>query len=353
MFDRLSAIRTLGGKVALGATLLATALTVASCGTPTSGPDTGGTSTSSASLMSCTVTASEIVPGASGKGTAPTVPGVSGKLAMDGSTALAPLFQQAATEFQTANSGVQVSITPNGSGTGLKDVAAGAVNVGMSDVFASEKLDAATAGTLTDHQVAAVVFTLVTNNDLKGKVGNLTTDQIVKMYTGDITNWSQIGGPNEAVTVINRPTTSGTRATFKKYVLNGATESSGTTLTQETNGAVLQAISGTPGSIGYVSLSFVAAHPNETSPLCIDGYKANATDINSGSYKFWGIEHAYTKGPAAGNAKAFLQYIMSDQVQKNDLLALSYLPLTDVSQSALSAHTVSGALAPEKLTPLS
>jgi phosphate transport system substrate-binding protein len=295
------------------------------------------------------VTAADILPTVTSAGTAQAVSGVSGKLAIDGSTALAPLFQQAAKEFGTANSGVQIAITPNGSGTGLKDVAAGAVNIGMSDVFASAKLPAAAAATLTDHQVGAVVFTLVTNNDLKGKITNLTTLQIQEIYTGQISNWSEIGGPSEAVTVVNRPASSGTRATFDKYVLRGTKETGGQTLTQDTSGAVLQAIKGQPGAIGYVSLSFVAANSSDVSPVCIDNYKATATDINAGTYNFWGIEHAYTKGPATGNAKAFLQYIVSDQVQKNDLLALAYQPVSSISASAIQAHTDSGAPAPEQL----
>jgi phosphate transport system substrate-binding protein len=348
MHTRLHTWSALASKAALGL-LAISALTLAACGTTTTANNPGSEATATAVATACNISSSDIVPTTTNKGTATAVSGVSGKLAIDGSTALAPLFQQTATEFQSANSGVQITITPNGSGTGLKDVAAGAVDIGMSDVFASQKLSAAAAATLTDHQVGAVVFTLVTNNDLHGKVGNLTTLQIQDIYTGQITNWHQIGGPDEAVTVINRPTTSGTRSTFDKYVLKGTKETGGQTLTQETTGAVLQAIQGQPGSIGYVSLSFVAAHAGDVSPVCIDGFAAKASDINSGNYNFWGIEHAYTKGPAAGNAKAFLQYNLSDAVQKNDLLSLDYLPLSSVAATAIQAHTVSGAPAPEQL----
>lgn len=350
MLDRLHAIRSLGVKTALGA-VLASTLVLAACGTPSASG--GASGTPNPSLTACSVSSSELSPNTTSLGTAPAVSGASGKIAVDGSTALAPLFQSAAKSFQTANPNVQISVTPNGSGTGLKDAHAGAVNIGLSDVFAQEKAPSAGAySDLVDHQVAAVVFTLVTNTDLKGKIENLTSDEILKIYTGTYTNWSQIGGPNEPITVINRPTTSGTRATFKKYVLNGATETSGQTLTQETTGAVLQAIKGTPGSIGYVSLSFVAQNQNDVSPICIDGYKATATDIDAGNYKFWGIEHAYTKGPAAGAAKTLLQYVLSDQIQKNDLLTLGYLPVSAVSSSAIAAHTPSGAPAPEQLAPL-
>jgi phosphate transport system substrate-binding protein len=352
MLDRISAIRSLGVKAALGAVLASTVL-LAACGTPTTGGGTPG-ATANASLTSCSVSSTDLAPTSTTLGTAPAVSGVSGKIAIDGSTALAPLYQSAAKSFQTANSGVQISITPNGSGTGLKDAHAGAVNIGLSDVFASEKEPTPGAySNLVDHQIAAVVFTLVTNNDLKGKVSNLTSDEILKIYTGVYTNWSQIGGPNENITVINRPSSSGTRATFKKYVLNGTTENGGQTLTQDTTGAVVQAVSGTPGAIGYVSLSFVAQDASTVSPVCIDGYKATATDLDAGNYKFWGIEHAYTKGPATGAAKTLIQYTLSDAIQKNDLLALDYLPLSTVSASAIASHTPTGAPAPETLAPLS
>lgn len=350
MLGRIFAIRSLGAKAALGAVLAATVL-LAACGTPTAGGTPSGTP--NPSLTACSVSSADLTPTSTGTGTAPAISGLSGKIAVDGSTALSPLFQSAAKSFQIANPNVQISITPNGSGTGLKDAHAGAVNIGLSDVFASEK--AATPGAysdLVDHQVAAVVFTLVTNNDLKNTVQNLTTDEITKIYTGVYTNWSQIGGPNEPITVINRPSSSGTRATFKKYVLKGATETAGDTLTQDTTGAVIQAIKSTPGAIGYVSLSFVAQDAGAVSPVCIDGYKATATDIDAGNYKFWGIEHAYTKGPASGAAKTLLQYVLSDQIQKNDLLALDYLPLSTVAAPAIAAHTPSGAPTPEQLTPL-
>src|SRR5215831_10895818 len=141
MFDRLSAIRSFGPKALISLVAVAALATTACGSTTTSGGGASATTTPSP-LTSCTVASSDLVPSTTSAGTSPAAPGVSGKLAIDGSTALAPLFQQAAKEFQTANSSVQITITPNGSGTGLKDVAAGAVSIGMSDVFASEKLTA-------------------------------------------------------------------------------------------------------------------------------------------------------------------------------------------------------------------
>ncbi|HEX9038597.1 MAG TPA: phosphate ABC transporter substrate-binding protein [Ktedonobacterales bacterium] len=348
MSDRSQAIRTLsslGAKAAFGA-IVVSSLIVAACGT-TSG--TGSTTTGNASLQACTVAATDLAPKTTSAGTATAVSGLSGqKLAVDGSSALQPLFKQAAAEFDKANGSI-TTVSAGGSGQGLKDVAAGAVQIGMSDVFASAKLAPDVAATLTDHQVGAVVFTLVVNNDLNGKVNNLTTQEIQDIFSGKTTNWSQIGGPSEAVTVVNRPTTSGTRSTFDKYVLKGVQEAGGTTLTQDNTGAVAQAVSQTPGSIGYVSIGFAASaqYNTQLTPICIDGSKAVAADVNSGAYNFWGIEHAYTKGAATGVAKALIQYVESSQVQTNDLPSLSYLPISAVSATAVTAHTPSGAPAAE------
>lgn len=348
MLDRFTAIRTHGSKVALGA-VVAASLLVAACGTPTT-PAANGTSTANPSLTACSVTADQLVTGTGGNGTATKVSGISGKLAVDGSSALQPLVQAAAAEFDQAN-GTQTAVSAGGSGKGLSDVNSGAVQIGMSDVFAVEK--ESTAGqysALVDHQVAVVAFTLVVSNDLRGKVDNLTSDQIKKIFTGEYTNWSQLGGPNELISVVNRPTASGTRSTFDKWVLKGTKETAGSTLTEDNTGAVAAAVKATNGSIGYVSIGFVTGpHKGDISPICIDGAKAVAADITSGKYQFWGVEHMYTKGPANPYAKALMQYILSDQVQKNDLVRLSYIPIGQVSASAITAHTPSGAPAPENL----
>ncbi|HEV7127788.1 MAG TPA: phosphate ABC transporter substrate-binding protein [Ktedonobacterales bacterium] len=347
MLDRLHALRAVSGKAALGLVLGSTLL-LSACGSGSAG---GPSTTTNAALTACTATVSDLSTGAGGTATATKVAGISGKIAIDGSSALAPLFQAAGQEFDVAN-GTQTTVTPNGSGNGLKDVEGGAVQIGLSDVYALQKEPTPGAyHDLVDHQVAVVAFTLVTNNDLKGKVNNLTVDQIKQIYTGQISNWSQLGGPNEQISVVNRPTASGTRATFKVYVLGGTSESAGTTLTQDTTGAVATAVGNTPGAIGYVATGFVTGqYSTLVAPICIGGYAASAKNIGAGNYQFWGIEHAYTKGPASGAAKALLQYAVSSSVQQSDLPRLSYLQASSLSASALASHTPTGAPAPESLS---
>src|SRR5215510_1943282 len=116
-------------------------------------------SSSSTTLTACHVTASDLTVPGGGKSTAPTLP--AGDLNIDGSTALAPLFQRAAGNVaaNSANSKVSIHITPNGSGTGLHDVEDGTVQIGLSDVFAQERATAAANySDLVDYQVAVVPF---------------------------------------------------------------------------------------------------------------------------------------------------------------------------------------------------
>jgi phosphate transport system substrate-binding protein len=324
----------------LSAVALVLILPVAACVSPTTG---GG---GSSALTACHATASGLsIPGG-GKSSAPTLP--AGTLSVDGSTALAPLFQQAAGNVSTssANTTVTINITPNGSGIGLNDVEKGTVQIGMSDVYAQEKATATTSySDLVDNQVAVVPFTLVVSQDISSQVENLTTQQIRDIYAGNITNWSQVGGPNEPITVIVRTKTSGTRATFDKFVVNDAKQTNDEPAgaqTADTTGELVTDISNSYGAIGYTGTSFVLNHAQtgKIFPICIDGSSATKDNINSGKYRFWNIEHAYTKGtPAFGSlTDAFLHYIKSAAFQNADLASLGFLKVNELSSDAMATH---------------
>lgn len=321
----------------LGAVAIVLALSAGACAAPSS---------TSNSLTACHVTASALtVPGGS-KSPAPTLP--AGRLTIDGSTALAPLFQQAAGNVaaNSANSKVSVNITPNGSGTGLHDVENGTVQIGLSDVFAQERATAtASYSDLVDYQVAVAPFTLVVSQDISSQVENLTTQQIKDIYAGNITNWSQVGGPNEQITVVVRTKTSGTRATFDKFVVDDVkqlNDEPALAQTADTTGELVTDISNARGAIGYTGTSFVLdqTQASKSFPICIDGYGATKDNINSGKYTFWNIEHAYTKGtPDSGSPTgAFLQYITSKDFQNQDLASLGFLKVSDLSSAARATH---------------
>src|SRR6476469_6480780 len=166
-----------------------------------------------------------------------------GSITAAGSTALQPLVDKAGKDYVAACPAAQIQVQGGGSGTGLTQVSQGAVQIGNSDVTAESK----NITGLTDHIVAKQGWIMVVNPDVTNVKG-LTSQQATDIWTGKTTNWKDVGGPDEPIVLILRPESSGTRATFKKIVLGGATEATGQALTEDSNGAVVTAVAGTPGS---------------------------------------------------------------------------------------------------------
>lgn len=266
-----------------------------------------GGSTTSASSEAASGGASAAVSAA-----ASSAAGVSGSISISGSSALYPLVKDAADKFKTSNPDASITLNAGGSGTGLKQVAAGTVDIGNSDVFADEKLDASTAKSLVDHQVCVITMAPIVSPDVAEKVTNLTTDQLVGIFTAKTKNWKEVGGPDEAITLVTRPTTSGTRALFKSYALKGAEEASNKSLETDDSGTLLQTVSSHKGAIGYVALSYLINN-TAVKTVSIDGVAPTLENTYAGKYNVWGYEHMYTKGDASGVAKALIEYMQSDE----------------------------------------
>jgi phosphate transport system substrate-binding protein len=241
-----------------------------------------------------------------------------------GSTALQPLAEQAANQFMNKNTDAKVLVQGGGSGTGLAQVAQGGADIGNSDIFAEEKAGI-DGKALVDHKVCVVGFAAVVNPEVT--VSNLTQKQLIAIYSGKITNWKKVGGPNQKIVIINRPKSSGTRATFKKYALNGIEEVEGLALTEDSSGTVRKTIAETPGAIGYLALSYVDV---TVRALNFNGVPATKANITNGKYPIWSYEHMYTKGEASGLAKEFLNYMVSSEVQEKLVPALGYIPISEM-----------------------
>ena len=236
--------------------------------------------------------------------------GSSGKITVSGSSALLPLAKDAAKKFKAKNDQVSITLNAGGSGTGLKQVSEGSVDIGNSDVFAKEKLPGAKAAELVDYKVAVTVMAPVVSKEIGTNVKSLTKAQLQDIFTGKVTNWKDVGGLDEAVVLITRPSTSGTRALFTKYALDGKEELSNKSMETDDSGTLVQTVSQTKGAIGYVALSYLMNN-NTVTPLAIDGVEPTLDNVYNGKYPVWGYEHMYTKGEAAGAVKAFIDFIMS------------------------------------------
>ena len=300
----------------LGALLATAGLLLAACSSA------GGSSPATSAAATTAASAG----GSAAAGGAPTC--VSGSITAAGSTALQPLVDKAGKDYVAACPGAQIQVQGGGSGTGLTQVSQGAVQIGDSDVTAESKLPAADASALVDHVVAKQGWIMVVNPDVTGVKG-LTSQQATAIWTGKTTNWKDVGGPDEAIVLILRPESSGTRATFKKLVLGGAQESSGTALTEDSNGAVVTAVKGTPGSTSVIGFAYFQQNQGQVTGLQLDGVDATVDNMKNGSYKLAADGHMYTKGEATGLAKSFLDYILGPTVQGTTIPGLFYAPVVD------------------------
>ncbi len=259
---------------------------------------------------------------------------LSGSLTASGSSALLPLAQAAAEAFMKTNADASIVVNGGGSGTGLKQVAEGSVDIGNSDVTAEEKLAADTAKDLVDHKVATVIVAPVVNKELG--ITNLTTEQLISIFTGETKNWSEVGGPDEEILLVTRPSSSGTRALFKSWALNGEEEASNEALETDDSGTLVQTISDNKGAIGYVALSYLVNNDSIQS-VSIDGVEATLDNTYNGTYKVWGYEHMYTKGEGSELAQAFIEYMMSDAFAGN-IEGMGYGVSSKLSDEAVKTH---------------
>lgn len=237
---------------------------------------------------------------------------VTGQVTSSGSSALLPLVKDAAAKFKSKNPEVSLTLNAGGSGTGLKQVAEGSVNIGNSDVPAEKKLPAEKAKGLVDHKVCTMTVAAIINRDIADKVKSLTSQQLQDVFTAKVTNWKEVGGPDEPIVLVTRPTTSGTRALFTELALAGQEEASNKSLETDDSGTLIQSVAQTKGAIGYVALPYLVNN-KDVAALAIDGVAPTLENTYNGTYKVWGYEHMYTKGEPTGAVKAFLDYILSDE----------------------------------------
>ena len=256
-------------------------------------------------------------------------PAMAGQLVINGSTTVLPVMQKAGEAFMASHPDIQLSISGGGSGNGIKALMEGQCNIAMSsrDMKDKEK-EACKAKNInpvrTTIAVDAIVPVVNPGNPLK----EITSEQLKDIYAGKITNWKEVGGDDQPITLIHRAKSSGSRATIADVVLKGAAFTDNAVI-QDSNGAVRAAIASTPGSIGYVDAPYA---DDSIKILKFDGVEYSPENIIAGKYPIYGYGHMYTKGEPTGAVKAFIDYILSDEFQNTQVEKLGFIPVNKMKK---------------------
>ena len=233
---------------------------------------------------------------------------LSGTLTLAGSTSMEKLCEALSESFMEANPNVTVTVEYTCSGAGLESLAAGSVDIGNSSRHLK---DEETKTGAVENVVAIDGIAVIT--DAKNKVKDISSEDLAKIYKGEISNWSELGGDDEAIVVIGREAGSGTRDAFEE-LLEVADECA---YAQEldSTGAVLAKVAATPGAIGYVSLDVV---DDSVLAMALDGVEPTEKEILAGKYLLSRPFVMATKGEVSEQndlVKAWFDYIKSEEGQ--------------------------------------
>ena len=255
------------------------------------------------------------------------------KITIVGSSALQPLIEQAGNDYHLAHLSSNIVVQGGGSGTGLSQVQAGAVEVGTSDVFA-ETQKGIDAKKLEDYPVAVVGIVPIANKETGVK--NLSIKQLSDIFTGKIKNWRQVGGKNQSIIVINRSRGSGTRSTFEDLILKG--KEAVNSQEQDSNGTVKKIVNSTPGTISYISFPY--ANDQNIQKISINHIQPDNKNIPTNKWPLWSYEHMYTKGKPNKTTAAFIKYVLSKKVQRDLVPKIGYLSIHEMKVTRDSQNKV-------------
>ncbi len=222
-----------------------------------------------------------------------------------GSTSVEPFAELLAEEYMSRHPESHIYVQGGGSTAGIEAAISRAANIGMSsrNLIGDEKK--LYAVTIAKDAIAVIVHPST-------PLDNLPLDKVMEVFSGKITNWKELGGSNHPIDIVTREEGSGTRESFQKFVMGKEDISLGA-LVQDSNGAVRQVISSDPNAIGYISLGLVN---DRVKAIRISDVQPNLTNVNNGKYTLVRPFLFVFSGEPAGEARSFLEFVLSPPAQK-------------------------------------
>ena len=252
----------------------------------------------------------------------------SGTLKLDSSQNLLPLLQQVDVDYIKACHEFTISLRGDGSRGSLNKLEHGRIDAAGSDLTANPGRN------LTDQPIGAMLYALIVSPDVE--VNGLSKTEIQDIFDGRISNWAQVGGSNEAITVVLPPAGASINAIFQSFVLNDFTEHvNAMRIKKDSPAMVVQSVLQTPGSISFVPL--MIAQEAGMKILTIDGVTPGVQAFLQGTYMFWSVEHLYTLNDGSAAFQAYEQFLNSDQEQRV-LFEYGIVPMNMIHQNVLDSH---------------
>lgn len=248
------------------------------------------------------------------------------KVVVDGSTTVGPIAKAFAEYYMSMNKGVNIVVSESGSGNGAKSLINGTCDIAdMSRFMKAEEFKAAVDKGVTPvaHVIAMDGIALIVNP--ANPVGELTTDQIKDIYTGKVTNWKEVGGPDVPIVKISRDTSSGTYETFEEMVMQKAKMAAGVEYVGS-NGAIRAIVQKTQAAVGYVGLGFV---DKTVKAVKVNGIEASMATVVSGRYPIARPLYMFTNGyPKLGSTVHHLVTMYLTPKGQEIVSEIGFVPVT-------------------------
>ena len=239
-------------------------------------------------------------------------------ISISGSTSVGPLMEKIQEKYEEENNNITLEIQQNGSGAGIKDVISGISEIGMSSRELKDEEKTSVQGTTVAYDGIALLV------NPENTVKNISLEDVKKIYTGEITNWKDLGGDDSPIVVVSREEGSGTRDAFQEIVGYESEELTKDATISDGSGAVKTTLAGNKNAIGFASFEYI---DNTVKALNVNDVEPTAENVKAGDYKISRPFILVTKEDSlTENGQKLIDFVLSTEgqqiVEENKLITI-------------------------------